>query len=191
MFESVQLTIIDYVALAFLAYGLIRGLIRGLAGELARLAGVALAVLAGWHLYEPIGNKISEFTRLTGQDSYLAGFVLTAGAVALIMLLARWSMKQLMELAFNPVLNRVGGALAGLLRASLLLSALFIGMSLCRVDYLRTKFTEESVVGSTIKQHVMPVYESLTEDKPELRFEVEPPTDSKTQNHDNATESVE
>ena len=145
-----------------------------------------LAVLAGWHLYEPIGNKISEFTRLTGQDSYLTGFVVTACAVGLIMFLARWTMKQLMELTFNPVLNRAGGALAGLLRATLLLSAVFIGMSLCRVDYLRTKFTEESIVGSTIRQHVMPVYQSLIEDKPDSHSETElPPTHAEAQNHDN------
>ena len=47
MFESVHLTTIDFIALAFLAYGFIRGLIRGLASELARLAGVG-ACRFGW-----------------------------------------------------------------------------------------------------------------------------------------------
>lgn len=177
MIESLPFTVIDYVALAYLAFGLVRGMLRGLAGELARLAGVGLAVLAGWHLYEPVGEKINEATRLTGQDSYLAGFLLTCAAVWMIMALARWGMKELMELTFKPLLNRLGGAGAGFLRCALLLSALFIAMGLCRIDYLRTKFTEDSVVGSQINEYLLPVYVSMTEERPELRPGVDKPAD--------------
>jgi len=173
MIPSLPLTVIDYVALAYLAFGLIRGMLRGLAGELARLTGVAVAVVAGWNLYEPLGEKISEFTRLTGQDSYLAGFLVTCASVWLIMSLIRWGMKELMELTFKPLLNRTGGAGAGFLRCALLLSALFMAMGLCRIDYLRTKFTEESFVGAKVNEYLLPMYITITEERPELRFGLE------------------
>ena len=47
-------SLLDIAALALVGYGMVRGWMRGLSGELARLIGLGTAVVVGWVFYIPL-----------------------------------------------------------------------------------------------------------------------------------------
>ena len=163
-----QLNLIDIAAGIYLLFGVFRGFKRGLSGELARLVSIAVILIAGWQLYEPLGQKIGEITRLTDNESRLAGFVLSLVAAGLVMVLLRWVLKNMMEFAFKGNIERIGGMIAGFLRTLAIVTAIVVAASLSPSAYLAQKFSEDSRIGSLITRYVVPTYQLITEENPEL-----------------------
>ena len=163
-----QLNLIDVVAGIYLLFGVFRGFKRGLSGELARLVSIAVILLAGWQCYEPLGQKIGEITRLTDHESRLAGFMLSLVAAALVMVLLRWILKNMMEFAFKGNIERIGGMIAGFLRSLAIVTAIVVAASLSSSAYLAQKFSEDSRIGSVITQYVLPAYQRITEEQPQF-----------------------
>ena len=133
---GLNLGMFNFVDLAvglYLVWGLIRGLRRGLSRELARLLTMLVALGAGWKLYRPLGEKIAEATRLTEQGSHLMAFVLGLLAAGFAMVALRWILKNLAEFSFKGHLERLGGALAGMVRCGMMAIAVIIVCSLCPI----------------------------------------------------------
>ncbi|MBN1268968.1 MAG: CvpA family protein [Kiritimatiellae bacterium] len=168
MAESVHYNFVDILAILFLIMGLLRGLKRGLSGEIARLAGVLLAVWAGWRFYEPLGERIFRATRLTAQPSRALAFFAAVAIGYLLMLAARLVLRQLMEFTFKGRIERVGGALCGLLKAAAAVAAVIIFMGLVPSAYLREVFAERSLFGRAINTHLPAMYADLSERYPKL-----------------------
>lgn len=163
MNQLMSLPLIDLLSLAYLLVAALLGLKRGLSGELARVASMVLAVLAGWRLHGPLGEWFTTVTRLEGNDAVLAGFLTAVLGAAFVLALLRWFLRKIMALSFHPLVNRVGGILAGGLRGLLVVSMVFVGVSMCRVPYLQRKFIEESRVGTFVMNEVLPLYTAFSE----------------------------
>lgn len=166
--EGVQFNLLDIFAAVYLLFGLLRGLKRGLSGELARLASMAFILFAGWRMYVPLGEKIAEVTRLTDEQSLLAGFALTILAAGVSMILLRLVLKNILEFTFKGKLEKIGGMVAGFLRSSVLIALIVIPLGLSPIPYLQRTVAEESLVGSTIIHYLVPVYQQVAEDNPDL-----------------------
>jgi uncharacterized membrane protein required for colicin V production len=162
------LNVVDVVAMAFAAWGAIRGFRRGLSGELARLLGIGVALVAGWRLSLPLGERAEQLTRLSVHGSRVAGFVVAFAGAWLAAVALRWILRNLMEFTFKDPLEHVGGAVAGLLRFGGIASALVLAGGLCPVGAVRESFTEGSVLGAALHRHVLPAYTALKEGRPEL-----------------------
>jgi uncharacterized membrane protein required for colicin V production len=166
--EGVQFNLLDIVAAVYLLIGLLRGLKRGLSGELARLASMAFILFAGWRMYVPLGEKIAEMTRLTEEQSLLAGFGLIILAAGISMILLRLLLKNILEFTFKGKLEKIGGMVAGFLRSFVLIALIVIPLGLSPIPYLQRTVAEESLLGSTIIKYLVPVYQQVVEENPDL-----------------------
>jgi uncharacterized membrane protein required for colicin V production len=160
-----SLNYVDIVVVVYLMMGALIGLKRGLSGELARLMGLGIAMVAGWLLYEPIGGHIAEFTRLSERGSHFSGFLVSFLAALLVMFLVRWGIRNLMEVVFKGPVERIGGLIAGLLRCFIISAAVIVVASLCPFDYFSRTFGEESQIGRFVTHNLVPAYQRLQEEK--------------------------
>lgn len=166
-FDLTQLNIVDVVIAVYLIYGAVRGVRRGLSGELARLFSLAVAIVAGWQFYEPLGEQLAAYTRLTGAAASIAGFFCTVLAAGAVLLVLRLMLKNIMEFAFKGKIERLGGLLAGVIRAFCIASLALIAVAFVPVPYLQEQVRKESRVGSAILRVVFPLYQDVAVGHPE------------------------
>lgn len=157
---------IDIILTALLAVGLLRGILRGLSGELASLISLVVAGIVGWRLYPPLGMYLTESTRMTPLQADTVSFlVLLVGALILLWAL-RIVLKHLMEFTFKGLLERLGGGLIGLLRYAVLLSALILLVHLFGQGTVHRLVAEESFIGRHVGARLVPLYDNWAQDHP-------------------------
>lgn len=167
-----QFNLADLGFIILVLIGLARGWARGLSGELARLLSVAAGLAAGIYFYQPVGRHLVEQTRLGEWEepaTHGIAFGLIFIGTWLAMRLLRFLLRHVMEFAFRGKIEKVGGALAGLLRSAILAAAGVLLLGSCPVAGLRRFFFEESVIGGTLARHLLPVYDELREKYPALQ----------------------
>lgn len=168
-----QFNLVDVLALIYVVLGALRGLSRGLSGELARLLSVVVAVAVGLYFYEPVGRYLLEHTRLAegGETTAYAasfGVLLVGGWLAMRVL--RFLLRSLMEFSFRGRLEKVGGAVAGFLRCSVEAAAVILLLGLVPHETMRRLFVDESLLGRPLARYVLPAYDELAEKYPTLRI---------------------
>ncbi|WP_103021528.1 CvpA family protein [Salinibacter altiplanensis] len=121
-----MLTVLDWLILAILLGGLIRGYLVGAVRQAASLLGLVAALLFSVEFMGVVGTLIVESLGLAASVAPLAGFtVLFLGVYLLFFALARL-LEQLFDTLSLSFVNRaVGGAVGGA-KAALLLSLLFL-----------------------------------------------------------------
>ncbi|WP_103029955.1 CvpA family protein [Salinibacter altiplanensis] len=121
-----MLTVLDWLILAILLGGLIRGYLVGAVRQAASLLGLVAALLFSVEFMGAVGTLIVESLGLAASVAPLAGFtVLFLGVYLLFFALARL-LEQLFDTLSLSFVNRaVGGAVGGA-KAALLLSLLFL-----------------------------------------------------------------
>ena len=165
-----QFNIVDIIAMTLMAIGLIRGLAKGLSGELAGLLSACAALVAGWYFYKPFGGYLTGVTRLSERGAYALAFALTLVGAYILMRILRIVLRSLMEFSFKGNLERIGGALAGLIRMTVFSAALILVASLWPNDYVHEHFAVRSSFGRLLYDHLGPVYENLSEKYPALKI---------------------
>ncbi|MBU1693479.1 MAG: CvpA family protein [Verrucomicrobia bacterium] len=169
-----QFNLVDIIALLYIALITLRGLARGLSGELARLLSAAAAVAAGLYFYEPFGRVLLQYTRLGEwggeRTAFGVAFALLLIGGWLAMRALRFLLRHLMEFTFRGRIERVGGMLAGFLRASVVAGAVILLLGLAPQEDLRQLFVEESLLGRHLARYALPAYDELAEKFPALRI---------------------
>jgi uncharacterized membrane protein required for colicin V production len=170
MEHMAQFNVVDVVALILMTIGMIRGVSKGLSGELAELISAAAALVVGWRFYQPLGNYLKNVSRMSETGSYLAAFlvILVGGYIA--MRLLRVMLRALMEFSFKGKLERIGGGLAGLLRTTVVISAFILIVALIPQARVHRVVAEESVFGKFLYNNLGPVYDTLSEKYPALKI---------------------
>ncbi len=159
---------LDIILLVIMALGLIQGLRRGLSGEIARLIGTAFSVWAGWFFYHPLGRRIMENTRLNEEESFATSFFICLVGVFIVMLLLRIILGKVMEVTFKgSTLERLGGALAGLLRTLLACAALLFFLNLLPSAFIRQSISENSFFGRIVTRQVPELWHTVRATCPE------------------------
>lgn len=152
---------VDLVALAFLIYGLIRGVLRGFSGELARLLYV-LAAVAGASLARPfLSGLLLGHTRLNDEDADRLGLALAAVLSIAAVLLLRLLIRKLFQFSFKGKLEKIGGAVLGLATAGVLVSAVFVLAAHAPWPGVREVAQSGSISGRTAKFLFPPLYRQL------------------------------
>jgi uncharacterized membrane protein required for colicin V production len=139
--------LIDVIAVSLVCLLTIRGYLRGLAGELAQLLSLVIALAAGLFYYSPLAGWLEAHTRLTGSSARAAAFVAVLGAAVAILIVLRHLLARFMKVVFEERFNRLGGLAAGFVRALALVMVVFLVMNLWPHPYLNRQFGEESVIG--------------------------------------------
>jgi len=152
---------VDFAALALIGVGCIQGYFRGLSGELARLIGTVLAFMAGISLYKPVGEWILDNSRLEDQAAHAVAFIATILLCVVIMILLRLIVKKLIKVVFAEKFDKTVGIILGMLRMSVVVCIIFIGMNMIPHEYLNRHFGEESVIGNIVVQYVPTIRDTL------------------------------
>jgi len=156
-----ECTVLDFCVAIFLAVGLFIGLVRGLSGELARAAAALLVAGAGFRFYPALSDTLQAHTRITPAAAPALAFllILLCGLTGFVIL--RHFFKRLLQPAFRGPVERIGGALAGLLRCTVILLAFLFFCSLAPVAYLQRYVLQASRSGQLYLQYVVPLLERL------------------------------
>jgi membrane protein required for colicin V production len=115
----------DILIITILTYGLIRGIFRGLVREISSIVGVLGGFYAAYTYYPPVARLLSPWisdTAYLNIVSYMAVFsvvVIFVGILAVII-------KYLLNIAYLGWVDRVCGALFGLLKGGLVICVIFI-----------------------------------------------------------------
>ena len=170
MDTSTHFNIVDIAVVILILFGLVRGYMKGLSGELAGLLSAAVAVVGGWYGYRPLGNYLAENTRLSDSAANAAAFTLALVGAYLLMRILRLVLRSLMEFSFKGKIEKIGGLLAGGIRMTVVTGALVLLMALLPHEGTHRLVAEESVFGSSIFNTLGPVYEKMLEEHPELQI---------------------
>ena len=141
------LTMVDAIAILFIAIGAIQGLFRRLSGEMARLLGAICAFVAGALLHEPLGGWIATYTRLVDQEARILTYVVTVLTALILWTLFHKLIKKCLQLILAPAFDKVAGIPAGTLRMTALVGIVFIAMNLWPDMPFQETFGNDSFFG--------------------------------------------
>ena len=154
---------IDYIVLALLFYGLIGGLIRGLAGEVAR-AIVFLALLATlYHVHPQATRFLEETTHLAPEDAPWVAFAALMVAAIGVYAVSRALAKRFFKRALGGLNQRFGGAVAGLLRGAVLAALLLLAAGLAPIESLQRAVVEDSWFGQRAHTVLPDAYQRIAD----------------------------
>ncbi|MFB6230064.1 MAG: CvpA family protein [Salinibacter sp.] len=134
-----MLTVLDWLIIAILIGGLLRGYSVGAVRQVASLVGLVVAFLVSVEFMGMVGNMIVESLKLSESLAPLAGFTtLFLGVYLLFLVISRFLEQVLASLSLS-VLDRVAGGAVGGFKAALLLSLLFLALTGIEVPSEKTK----------------------------------------------------
>jgi len=115
----------DILVFAILAYGVIRGIFRGLVREMASIIGVLGGFYAAYTYYPHMAKLISPWITNTAYLNIVSYMFLFVAVLIIVGILAV-IIKYLLNIAYLGWVDRVCGALFGGVKAALIVSVLFI-----------------------------------------------------------------
>jgi len=120
------MAVIDIVLAVLLLFGLIRGFMKGLFVEMASLIALVAGVYGAMHFSDYAAQFLE--SRVEWDEKYvnIAAFAITFIIIVLVIALAGKALTKLADFAALGILNRLLGALFGLLKFGLILSVLLI-----------------------------------------------------------------
>lgn len=159
---------IDIIIIALLAIGALRGVLRGLSGELAGIISLGVAGYAGWRFYRPLGEYLADTTRMTDIQADTVSFIVIIGGALILLWALSIVLKSIMEFTFKGILERVGGGIVGVLRYAVIIAALLMIVAQFSSGAVRRHVIGESFIGQQAAERLAPLYEELVRRYPEL-----------------------
>lgn len=138
---------VDVAVLVLLLYSLLSGLVRGLSGEIARAAAFLGLLAAVYFTHTPVGHWLDQRTRLGAGDAAIVALALLGVAALFIYLVGQALLRGCGKLRFHGGFERIGGALAGLVRGAVTAAAILIAVGLLPVDAIHRTVAEDSMFG--------------------------------------------
>ena len=124
-FQGTTMNPFDILMITILAYGLIRGIFRGLVKEIASIIGVLGGFYAAYTYYPHVARLLSPWI---ANPSYLniLSYLMIFTLVVLVVGILAVIIKYLLNIAYLGWVDRVCGALFGVLKGGLVICVLFI-----------------------------------------------------------------
>lgn len=161
------MNVLDWFILAVLGLGVWRGFSNGFIREVARILALVVAFVLGTQLMRPVGLFLSVSMGISEALSPVIGFVVVFIAVlALVFSIARMLEFVAGSLFLGPV-NRVLGAMFGGIKATLVLSLLFLVSAFFGFPGEQTR--SESQLYMPVTSFVTTGWEAVAEAWPEVR----------------------
>ena len=147
------MNIIDILLGALLLFGMIRGLMKGLFVEVASLIALIAGVYGAIHFSNFVAEFLIEHVSWGEQTINLAAFAITFVIIVLAISLAGKALTKLADFAALGFLNKLLGALFGVLKTGLILSIVLLVFSKMNntVPFLEEEDLEDSVLYEPVK----------------------------------------
>lgn len=117
---------IDIIIAVPLLYGLYKGFTRGLIIEIASLVGLILGIYGGVHFSHKTAEVLHQHIDLTGNAMQLASFIVTFLVILGGVFFIAKILEKIVNLVAMKLLNKLGGALFGVLKMGLIISVFLI-----------------------------------------------------------------
>ena len=116
---------IDFIVIAAVAYGIIRGIMKGFVLEISSFVGVFMAIFIARFCYTGFSESIGEWFDLDLRYAKPAAFATIFLAVTLLCHLIAVVITKFLKIIALGWLNRMAGAAFGLLKMLIILSIIF------------------------------------------------------------------
>lgn len=135
---------IDAVAVTVIALSAVAGAVRGLGGELGRIAACIAGVAAGCFVHAPIRERVFS----GGADSYAALAVAAAAVVAVLAgLLVKWAVGRFLRVLVGQPADSVLGAVFCCASSAAVMLAVFAVARIVPLEPVRKTVFEKSASG--------------------------------------------
>lgn len=115
----------DLVILVVLGIGLVTGLTRGLIKQACATVGLVAGLLVARALYAVVGEQLAPHIGTSATVAGIISFIVIWAVVPVILMLAGEILTRTLEIAHLGMVNRLLGAVTGMLLYALLLGLLF------------------------------------------------------------------
>jgi len=154
---------LDWVLLAWLLYGAIRGGLRGLSGELGRLLALVFILGLAWRCGPRLADILSGQAGLSASGARALAFSLLLLGGFLLMVLARLMLRRWLAFTFKGAFERWGGAALGLLGAGLIAMAALMGLAWLPHEGVRAAVTQDARIARTLYRWGPRLYDPVSE----------------------------
>lgn len=143
----------DIVILVFLLYGFIRGLLKGLFVELASLIALIAGVYGAIHFSYFAGSYIENLTDWDEKYISITAFAITFVAIVIVISLLGKIFTKMANFASLGFLNKILGAVFGVLKIGMILSILLIIFDKLNktIPFTDKNVTKESLLYKPVK----------------------------------------
>ncbi|HUK83131.1 MAG TPA: CvpA family protein [Verrucomicrobiae bacterium] len=152
------MSVLDYVVLAYVGFGVIRGLKRGLFKELPAALGIVVFFVTGCGLYRWTGHALAQMNHWTGQGLGVLSFIGLAGGVIILVRRLRAWLGAWAEHHFAPH-ARWGGAIVGGLRTFVFASVMLLVLIHWPLRAVTRPVAQSSLLGRALTRYVLPLYD--------------------------------
>ena len=139
---------IDILLLVILGFGLVRGFMRGLIIEMASLLAIVVGIYGAIHFSFFTARLLGELMPSSQQTIEVVAFVITLIVLMLAVMFLAKVLTKMLKAAELGFLNRLAGALFGVLKAAVIVGSLFVFLE-------RTFQTEKWLSPSALNESVL------------------------------------
>jgi len=165
------LNVVDGIVIVLLILGMFGGVRRGLSGELLRIITIILALAAGWYGADMAANWLEDRSDWPRDDLQIIGLIGIVVSVYLLLGVVRHTFRLFLDFSFRGKLEIIGGALLGLMRATVFCTIALLGASMIPSDDVQDA-VNASNTGRLVVDHLTPLYNDWAEQNPDLKLPV-------------------
>ena len=146
--------ILDIVLGLLLIYGLYKGLKNGLFVEIASIIALIAGLYGAIHFSYFAGDYLSKNMEWNERYINLTSFIITFIIIVLVVQLAGKFLTKIADFAMLGLLNKLAGAIFGILKVAVILGALlvFFERANSSVNLIKSETLEESILYEPIKE---------------------------------------
>lgn len=143
----------DIIIVAFLIFGFIRGLLKGLFVEVASLVALIAGIYGAIHFSSFVGNFLAE--RVTWEEQYITivSFAITFGIIVLIIGLLGKMFTKIADFASLGLINKIFGGIFGALKIGVILSIVLLIFTKLNntIPFVSEKQQEDAILYEPVK----------------------------------------
>ncbi|OBX24335.1 MULTISPECIES: CvpA family protein [Bizionia] len=147
------MTVIDIILVAFLGLGLVRGFLKGFFVEIASLVALIAGIYGAIHFSFYAAELLMDYVDWDEKTINVAAFAITFIVIVLVIALAGKALTKLADFAALGILNKLLGALFGVVKMALILSVLlniFDAMN-TTITFVDDENTENAILYKPVK----------------------------------------
>ncbi len=145
---------LDIVLGLLLIWGLWKGLKNGLFVEIASLVALIAGIFGAIHFSYIVGNYLAHNMEWNEQYINLASFIITFIVIVFVVHLAGKLLTKIADFAMLGIVNKIAGALFGMLKVAVILGALLVFFDRVNssVGFINDETKKQSVLYEPVKE---------------------------------------
>lgn len=158
------MTYVDYIILGGLAFFLVKGYFKGLINQVMSIAGMISGLIIAWKFY-PLVSQFGTDLGIPETVSMVISFILIYAAVVFIAKFLGKILHKLAKALFLGWVNRLAGALFGLIEGLLLITILLVLISFTPLNRTMEDLKKDSPVLDFMHRIAAPFSEEIDNSK--------------------------